>query len=470
MSKIITLSDSRGELIIRVDINFFAADALALSRTHERFRHLAQYSFRLYPKSVELTLTNDNNNNDNKLYALECALANIGPLVRINQITFNGSNGAVGKSEFHAFIEANYRRWKLKALKFVHTEFELADADEYELIFENLEKLELSKCCEQDDGAYEAMILQCIRLKELKLIDIGYFSFQFIQKATAQLKSLHIEKVKFWNDSKPCVLTIRSQIKYLILRHVPVMIKCPSKNLTSLHTLELDSIECSAPCKLLAYNCHQLKHLHLANLDSNGTQLRNLGNQLESISLIKCVNFRPMYIYKLLQNNQNLRSVKLWSVGNETMFKEVPRRIPNVEHLHIWPAREDRPFNFDGMEKLTKLKSFTFISPKYIDTVACVGLLFRPTKRIKNTQKFSQFKALESLTMIVRGPRFLNRKIEAQIKKYLPNLKKLKLLNYNEDNLDKFHEKCSSDVANDFAEEFSQSQEQSEEAVRVLPN
>lgn len=460
----ISLLDSSGELILRC-VNhkaYTTSSAFAVSRAPERFRHLDQYSFRWYAESVEISL--GNGNNGNKFSLLERELAKYGPL--ISEIMFSGRSGAIRTREFLAFIEVNFCRWKVKWLKFVNTEFELDDVGRHGSIFENVEKIELSNCIEFDDGAYEAVIMQCKRLKALTLMDLKDFDGSFLPHVTSKLESLHLQNViPSYNNLERYALKLGSQIESLILRHVSVVIECPSRDLTKLHTLKLCLIRSNAPSEILSYTGDQLKHLHLAKINSDGSQIRAVGKQLETLSLLKCPNFRCEHIFELLQNNKNLRSVKLCYVGNESLFKEVPRRATKLEQLCIWPAREDNrhPINFDDIVQLPRIKAFTFLSPKYstqidvlshlveqltrVDTLECVGLLMRPQdlKKTRFKENFFQFRNLKSLKLVIWGPQSLNQKIAVEIATHFADLAELKILNNMDRNFDDFHDTCCCD-------------------------
>lgn len=463
MSRQIILSTSTGDPIIRCVcyMQFSASDAFTVSRTHKRFHHLAQYTFLSYPKSVELVLKDVNFGN--QFSALEIELAKYGSLV--NEITYFGYSLTNRSCGFLEFVKANYRRWNLKCLRFVHAGFDIDRVEKNGIIFENLESIELNSCTDYFTGAYEAILLRCKRLKELTLIDLDDFDGSFMSTVTSQLESLYWQNSENSNNSNSiCVLKIGSQTKSLILRHVSVVIECPSKNLSNLHTLKLCLIRSKAPTELLAYTGNQLKHLHLAKTNADGNQIRAIGNQLETLSLLKCPNFCIEHIYKLLANNKHLRSVKLCNVGNESMFQEVPKRIPNVEKLCIWPSIENhrQPVNFDEIVTLPRLKSFTFLSPKYsnqldiltklmeqltrVDTLECLGLLMRPKdlKKTKFKEKFIQLKNLKSLKLVVLGPQSLNQKVAVEIATNFTELNELKILNTNDldHKLETFHDAC----------------------------
>lgn len=463
MSREIILSTSTGNPIIRCVCytQFSAFDAFTVSRTHERFRHLAQYTYVPYPKSVELVLKDVNFGNQFSI--LENELAKYGSLV--NEITYFGCSLTSRSYGFLEFVKANYRRWNLKCLRFVHAGFDIDRIKKNGIIFEKLESIELNSCTDDFTGAFEAILLRCKRLKELTLIDLDDFDGSFMSTVTSQLESLYWQNSENSNNSNSiCVLKIGSQTKSLILRHVSVVIECPSKNLSNLHTLKLCLIRSRAPTELFAYTGNQLKHLHLANTNSDGNQIRAIGNQLETFSLLKCPNFCIQHIYKLLANNKNLRSVKLCNVGNESMFEEVPKIIQNVEELCIWPSTENnrQPINFNEIVKLPRLKSFTFLSPKYtdqldiltklmeqligVDTLECLGFLMRPKdlKKTKFNEKFFQLKNLKSLKLVVWGPQALNQKVAVEIATNFTELNELKLLNTNDIDrkLELFHDAC----------------------------
>lgn len=468
MSKNISLLNSRGDLIIRCVsyTNFSTSDPSAVSRSQEQFRHLEQHTFGLYPDSLELTLENGNSGTSgNRLAVLQRELAKLGPLV--NEITFDGSSGDIGTREFLKFIEENFRQWTLKGLKFANTEFESEDVEEYAIIFEKLDRIELSNCFDFDDEVFEILIRQCKELKELTLIDLEDFDGNFLGQTTDRLESLHLRNVKTSdNCTDRIVLKIGNRTKSLILRDVSVVILCPSKDLSNLHTLKLCLIKSMTSNDLLCYTGKRLKHLHLAKVNSDGSQICEIGDQLETVSLLKCPNFHIDNIYKLLEGNKNLRSVKLCNVGDESMFHEVPRRVPKVEELCIWPNRENQrePINFDDIVSLPKLKSFTFISPKYstknslnilsnlveqltrMDTLESVGILMRPNDLKRDTfkEKLFRFQNLKSLKLVVWGPQSSNQKIAVEIATHLTNLSELKILN-NVDadhTFDNFHDAC----------------------------
>lgn len=466
MSKRISLLNSKGESIIRCVsyMDFSASDPSAVSRSQERFRHLEQHTFGLYPESLELTLANGNSGaSGNRLAALEREVARLGPLV--NEITFDGSTGDIGTRDFLEFVEENFSQWTLKTLKFANTEFDSEDVEEYEIIFEKLDRIELSNCTELDDGAFEQLLRQCKQLKELTMIDLEDFDGHFMAETTDRLESLQLQNVKTPdNFTERYVLKIGNRTKSLILRNVSVVILCPSKDLSNLHTLKLCLIQSMAPNDLLCYTGKRLKHLHLAKVNSDGRQIREIGDQLETVSLLKCPNFHIDNIYQLLEGNKNLHSVKLCNVGDESMFHEVPRRVPKVEELCIWPNRENQrdPINFDDVVLLPRLKSFTFISPKYsnrldiltnlleqlnrMDTLESVGLLLRPNdlKREAFKEKLFRLQNLKSLKLVVWGPQSSNQKIAVDIATHFASLAELKILN----NLDvdhtfeNFHDAC----------------------------
>lgn len=477
----ISLVDSKGELIIRCAsyTNFPTSGAFTVSRATQRFRHLDQYSFRWYPRSVEITLRDGNDGN--KFSSLERELAKYGPL--ISEITFSGTSDAIQTSELLALIEENFCRWKVKCLKFVDTEFEVDDVERYRKIFENVEKIELSNCTDDDDGAYEALIMQCKQLKALTLVDLEAFEGSFLPFATPQLESLHLQNVIASPYSlKRYAVKLGSQIKSLILRHVSVVIECPSRDLSKLHTLKLCLFKSNAPSEILSYTGDQLKHLHLAKIDGEGIQLRTVGKQLETLSMLRCPNFRCEHIFELLEKNKNLRSLKLCNVGNESLFQEVPRRATKLEQLCIWPAHEDNrhPINFDDIVQLPRLKAFAFFSPKYstqtdvltslieqltrMETLECVGLLMRPQdlKKTRFKEKFFQFRNLKSLKLAICGPQSLNHRIVVEIATHLVDLAELKILNNIDRNFDRFYATCCchshKERSNSFPMEITSSQ------------
>lgn len=457
----ITFLNSKGEFIIRCAAytKLSTTGAFTVSRAPQRFRHLDQYSFRWYPESVEIEFRYGKKGNP--FFLLNRELGRYGPL--INEITFSGTSGTVQTRQFLGFVEGNFWRWKVKCLKFVDTEFELDDVVTYGNIFENVEKIELNNCIEYDDGAYEAIIMQCKQLKALTLIDLKDFDGSFLPHATPQLESLHLQNViPPYNNLERYSLKLGSRIESLILRHVSVVIECPSRDLSKLHTLKLCLIRSNAPSEILCYTGDQLKHLHLAKINSDGSQIRTVGKQLEKLSLLKCPNFRCEHIFELLRNNKNLRSVKLCNVGNESLFREVPRRATKLEQLCIWPAREDnrQPINFDDIVQLPRLKAFAFLSPKYstqidvlanlieqltrIESLQCVGLLMRPQdlKKPRFKEKFFQFEHLKSLKLVIWGPQSFNQKIAVEIATHFADLAELKILNNMDRNFDDFHDTC----------------------------
>lgn len=342
------------------DIIFFFsrisfANMLAMGGTCKRLRHLAQCAYRTYPKPVEYNM--ENYNDGYKLSALKAVLQTFGP--NIKELKFNGLNNGTASRHFFDLIVTHCFPSKLKCLNMVRTELKVVNAVRCRKILEHLENIELHECTANEEGAFEAFITPCKELKSLSLFRLNRFDGSFLSNITGQLESLELV---FLMDSEQFIINIGTQIKFLALRCVPCDVRCPSRDLSNLRIFLLscgrvaDRIQDQA-FMLLKYTGNQLKILKLAPFEKRayGTEISTVGNQLKSLSLIDNSDNPCEHILTLLDNNKNIRSLDL-DLEYDSLYSEVLKRIPNVEHLSI---RLTTHMNWDGILLLKKLKSVT---------------------------------------------------------------------------------------------------------------
>lgn len=282
-------------------------DLFAVAGTCRRLRQLAHYSFKLHPKEVIFTLKTVIVNEEtffsslNKLHAM---LQFIGPLVR--ELTFDGINNEIGSRRFFDFIVKYCRPSKIKCIKLLRTNIEMANADRCHALLNTLEKLEMSACTAKMLVS-ETFILKCKRLRDLTLFNLNGFDGYYIKDFSRQLESINLQNLRTWQNTYGCFeINVGRRTKSLILREVSVNVKCDDKDLSNIQILQLRSVECF-DIEFLSYVGNELKQLQLQNIESDGKVLFNVGNPSESISLLEYPNLRRkfQYIYDLLQKNNN---------------------------------------------------------------------------------------------------------------------------------------------------------------------
>lgn len=430
MSGILGLIDVNDDGIIQIFSLLPFADLVAVRGTCRRFRHLSEYTFSVYPKRVEVTFPNACKCDAFK--GLKTIFKSFGSHIR--ELTFNGLSDTNGSQQFLNLLQVSVDPSKLKSLKLIESKLTASNVVQCQRILENLEVFELFNCTAECDGVFEAMIMECQQLRGLSLIDLLGLNGHFLASLSTRLESIELQNVRTWeNANQPIALTVGPHTKCLILRHIYAIITCPSNDLSNLETLKLDLLAGmpspfardfelrthSTSLELLSHVGNGLKHLHLSSVTPDGVDaIARIGNRLESFSLDNSSNVPNEYIFRLLENNRNLRSVKLCHMGDECLYREVPRRVRNVEELCIWPARKTRyspigTIDFAEVLTLTKLKSFTFFS----DTLQTCELIGR----------LAQMHALETLGFSIEANDF-NENFDAKLKSHFSKLKNLKTL------------------------------------------
>lgn len=434
MSEEVNLIDLSDDVIIKIFSHLPFTDLLAVRGICQRFRQLAHETFHLYPKKVVLTLRE--NIEYDPFVGLETLLNTLGQ--DIKELSFIGLKDPITSHRFLDLFVANICSSKLKCLKLVKVALEMNDAVRCTQILKNLEAIELFECTAAHIGVFEGFLTRCEQLKDLTAVNLlgldGHWLRFFLGRLSTQLESLNLQHLRTFNGNLPQFsLNIGSRTKRLILRHVAAEITCTSKDLSNMETLKLDLVtkvgwygnlhDHGTSIGLLAYTSNKLKHLHLSNVMSNGEEISKIGNQLEFFSLEKSKNIRGEYVYKLLENNPNLRSVKICHMGYDGLYEEVPKRIPNIEELCIWPdLRLPGPYSsyfaigpLDGILMLKKLKSFTFFCSRF-QTSDCI-------------EQLAQMDSLESLGFPIDAKDF-NQYFDKQLRGHffkMKNLKSLKL-------------------------------------------
>lgn len=429
MSDSLELIDLGDDEIIQIFSLLSFTDLLAMRSTCQRFLHLALYTFSVYPKRVELKLLKSTE--CDPFERLQTFFDTFGP--HIKELTFNGMNDTDGSYHFFDLLRTNFYPSKLKLLKLVKTTLTFKHSALCSRILENLETIELIECTAVDPEAIDFTVTACRQLKGLSLIDLVGLNGQYLLPLSNQLESINLQNLRTWeNANQRIILNVGSNTKRLILRHIFAVIVCESKDLSNLETLKLDLLSgMTSPfaieveyrvhrtsLELLPYIGNKLKHLHLASVASDGTEISKIGNRLESFSLDNSRSVRSEYIYTLLTNNQNLRSVKLCHMGDASLYQEVPQRVPNVEQLCIWPAQRARcstigDIIIEGILTLSKLKSFTFFSS--------------PSQTCDLIGQLAQMDSLETLGCSVEADDF-NTNFDEKLRDNFYKLKKLKCL------------------------------------------
>lgn len=178
-------------------------------------------------------------NNKNKFSALEEALAGY----TVTGIDLNGGiayHSQIRTCEFLAFVQRNIHQWDLKYLRFEQTQFDLDDIERYGSIFDNLEKLDLTKCDELDFGAYQSIIIHSPKLKRLILKNLDDFDADYaLYAVSGQLDSLYLEKVKRSGNGSYKII-IGGQLQYLELYDVSINVdlKITTRHLRRLFRVE----------------------------------------------------------------------------------------------------------------------------------------------------------------------------------------------------------------------------------------
>lgn len=475
MSKEKNLIDLSDDPIIHIFALLPFADSLSMRRTCQRFCQLAQYTFHLYPKKVELTL--QKNVEYNPFESLQTLLKTFGR--DIKELSFNGLKDEMGSRRFLDLVvdhccpskavgdssplELKSLEFKrkisrgLSSLKLMKTVLKRNDPERCSRILQNLETIEFIDCVPEDEMVLHSITENCKQLKRLTLADYHAFNGECLQALANQVEALHLQNLRPLDSTiTHYTLDVGSHTKCLILRNLRAEITCSARNLCNLETLQLYKVadgraprhrwepDHSILVQLLPYTGNNLRHLHISNMGSVTEAISKVGNQLVSLSLD--IDDEWCYdVYTLLENNPNLRSVKLCHMGDASLYEEVPQRVQNVEELCIWPKTNSKPINLDGVLKLTKLKSFTFFCPRTqtcdligqlacIDSLECLGFPinaadFNTNFDEKLTEHFFKLKKLKSLKLALDGS--LDQFGFEKIALHFVNLKELKIIHGN---------------------------------------
>lgn len=242
MSK--NILDLNDDEIILIFSQISSADLLAMAGMCRRFRHLARYTFRLYPKRIQYKV--EDSDDGHELVALDAVFRLFGP--DIVELTFNGLQNRTASRNFFDLMIINCNPSKLKSLAMLKTHLRMEDAHRCQRILEHLEKIELVECTANAGTVFGAFIIPCKELKALKLHCLCKFDGYFLPNITEQLESLDLQQ---WGcvsgmELKIFTINVGSRTKTLVVWGTFADIRCASEDLSNLQTLKLEMLRGSS--------------------------------------------------------------------------------------------------------------------------------------------------------------------------------------------------------------------------------